>query len=476
MDTNNTNGTSYSSYYGQNQQPASKPPKKNNSTFKKVMTGALCGIVFGIFTGVGFVAVSHFTDILKVATPFGRVVEAIEEKEDAGIAMAPVIESTPAPSVNEDVDSTEEVTKEAEKKAQARENIKQTELTGTAAMLDVTDVVEAVMPSVVIVNNKYTARANYFGQIYQQEATSTGSGIIVGENDSELLIVTNYHVVEGEDELSVVFADEQEIVAQVKGTDEDRDLAVIAVQLDDISDSTRSAICIANMGDSDTLEVGEPVIAIGNALGYGQSVTTGVVSALNRTIASDSSTYTKDGELIEPDEDTPVFIQTDAAINPGNSGGALLNARGEVIGINSNKIGGTAIEGIGYAIPISDAKPIISDLMSKETKLKVAEDNRGIIGITGVNVEKEYSEIYGIPVGVYVSSVTEGSGADDAGLVKGDIIVGINGEEITTMDELKKQLEYYAQGTEVTLTIMQGSPTGYVSKDVAVVLGAANSQ
>ena len=248
---------------------------------------------------------------------------------------------------------------------------------------------------------------------------------------------------------------------------------MIAVQLSDIDSSTKEQIAIAKLGDSNELTVGEPVIAIGNALGYGQSVTTGVVSALNRAIAVDNSSSQKAN--YQGDSEVNTFIQTDAAINPGNSGGALLNMKGEVIGINSNKIGGSAVEGMGYAIPISDAKPIIEDLMTKQTKLKVDENSKGYLGITGIDVMAEYSEIYGMPQGVYVSSVSEGTGAAKAGLIKGDIITALNGEEIKSMDDLKNELSYYAAGTTVELTIMQGSPTGYQAKTVEVTLGAATS-
>ncbi len=291
----------------------------------------------------------------------------------------------------------------------------------------------------------------------------------MGENDSELLLVTNYHVVASAQELSVQFVDGEQVTAQVKGTDEDKDLAVIAVQLGDIKTETLNQISIATLGNSDDLVVGEPVIAIGNALGYGQSVTTGVVSALNRAVAVSNTTYDETNQ--NTDKEINTFIQTDAAINPGNSGGALLNTKGQVIGINSSKIGGNAVEGMGYAIPISDAKPIIADLMSKETRLKVSENEKGFIGITGVDVVQEYSEVYGMPLGIYVSSVIEGSGADQAGLVRGDIIVSINGLDISSMAELKNELAYYKAGDTVQLTIMQGSPTGYQSKVIDVTLG-----
>ena len=334
---------------------------------------------------------------------------------------------------------------------------------------DVTEVVKQVMPSVVSVNNKYIERMTFFGQDFSQEVGGSGSGIIVGKNDTELLLVTNYHVVESAEELTVQFVDGTQSQAQIKGLDADKDLAVIAVQLTDIEGDTMNQIAIAKLGSSEELTVGEPVIAIGNALGYGQSVTTGVISALDRAI---QTTATQSQSPVQnEDMEINTFIQTDAAINPGNSGGALLNSKGEVIGINSSKIGGSTIEGMGYAIPISDARPIIEDLMTKQTRLKVAEEDRGYLGITGVDVTSDSVQLYGLPRGVYVSSVTDGSGAAQAGLVRGDIITAINGEEVSSMVELKEELAYYAAGTTVELTIMQGSPTGYQAKTVSLTLG-----
>lgn len=333
---------------------------------------------------------------------------------------------------------------------------------------DVTEVVKEAMPAVVSVNGRYIERMTFWGQEYSQEGEGSGSGIIVGQNDTELLLVTNYHVVESAKELTVLFVNGDQAQAQVKGVDEDKDLAIIAVQLDDISSEAMDAIAIAKLGSSDDLIVGEPVIAIGNALGYGQSVTTGVVSALDRAIGTVELQSTQDTEI-------NTFIQTDAAINPGNSGGALLNINGEVIGINSNKIGDMRVEGMGYAIPISDAQPIIEELMKKETRLKVAEEDRGYLGITGVDVKSEYSQLYGAPKGVYVSTVTAGSGADKAGLMRGDIIVEMNGEEITSMAELKNELQYYAAGTTVELKIMQAYPDGYRENTVEVTLGSQSS-
>ena len=426
-----------------------EPPKKEKKigAGKKLLLGICCGLLFGIFAGIGFTAVTKASDLLlqestqAVAMPEKSAAEVQQEKTE------------------DETDDSKETTIAS---------------TVTAAqtptmVTDVTQVVKTVMPSVVSVNNKFVETTSFFGQEYSSEAVSSGSGFIVGENDTELLLVTNFHVVEDTEELTVQFCDGSQAQAQLKGSDRDKDLAVIAVLLDDIEEETKGEIAVATMGDSNQLIVGEPVIAIGNALGYGQSVTTGVVSALNRPIAMDM-VYQEE----ELDEEVNTFIQTDAAINPGNSGGALLNVKGEVIGINSSKIGGEAIEGMGYAIPISDAKPIIEELMTKQTKHRVDEKDKGYLGITGIDVVKEYSEIYGMPMGVYVSSVTEGTGADEAGLIKGDIITAINGDEVESMAELKEELEYYAAGTTVELTIMQGSPTGYQPKTVSVTLSSGS--
>lgn len=436
-----TSSTNFQQSQMNHQQTKPVKQKKQSGGFgKKVLAGLCCGLVFGVFAGIGFQAVDAAHDgFTRAKSAFSAMMG--NSSQDSALAEAS------SGNIKQTLDNLTPQT--------------QTE----AVVTDVTQVVKAVMPSVVSVSNTYVQRGTFFGQEYSSEAVSSGSGIIVGENDSELLIVTNYHVVESADTLSVQFVDEEQVQAQIKGTDADKDLAVLAVQLSDIKEDTLNQISIASLGSSDDLTVGEPVIAIGNALGYGQSVTTGVVSALNRPIAVTS----QEGQT--GDSQINTFIQTDAAINPGNSGGALLNTKGEVIGINSNKIGGSTVEGMGYAIPISDAKPIIEELMQKETRLKVDEANKGVLGITGVNVEAQYSEVYGIPMGVYVSSVTDNSGAAAAGLVRGDIITAINGETVETMEELKEEMNYYKAGDVVTLTIMQGSPTGYQSKDVQVTLG-----
>ena len=335
-------------------------------------------------------------------------------------------------------------------------NAKLTTSTSTVTS-DVSDIVENTLPSIVSITNMSVQEVqNFFGGISQQESESAGSGIIISQNDSELLVVTNNHVVEGSDTLTVTFNDGNSVEAQIKGTDSARDLAVVAVPLDKISDDTMNAIKVATLGDSDSLKVGEPAIAIGNALGYGQSVTTGIVSATGRTIDG------FDGE----------YIQTDAAINPGNSGGALLNANGEVIGINSAKINSSAVEGMGFAIPISDASDVIQNLMNKETRSKVSDEERGYLGIKGYDVSEEGAQMYNMPTGVYVKEVMSGGGAEKAGLTKGSIITGFEGRSISGMSSLQEQLQYYKVGEEVTLTVQIPDKNGeYTEKDIKVTLG-----
>ena len=313
---------------------------------------------------------------------------------------------------------------------------------------DVSDVVEEVMPSIVSITSMSVEEVQgFFGGTYQKKSAGAGTGIIIGENDSELLIVTNNHVVENSDTLTVTFIDETSVEANIKGADTDYDVAVIAVPSGSIQPETLGALKVATLGDSTELKVGEPAIAIGNALGYGQSVTTGVISALDRSVAATDS---RTGQTIE---NSVNLIQTDAAINEGNSGGALVNVNGEVVGINSAKLIGDNVEGIGYAIPISDVSDLIRGLMNQETKEKVDEDNRGMIGIIGISVSDAFSQQIDLPAGVYVTEVTEGGGADKAGMTKGCIITAINGSSVDSMDALQEQLQYYAKGETVTLTI-----------------------
>ena len=325
---------------------------------------------------------------------------------------------------------------------------------------DVSDIVNNAMPSVVAITNMSVQEVqSYFGGTQQQESTSCGSGIIIGKNDSELLIVTNNHVVEGAETLTVSFANETSVEASIKGTDSSKDLAVVAVPLDSIDDDTMNAISIITLGDSDKLQVGEPVIAIGNALGYGQSVTTGIVSALDRNLDMEGF----DSKL----------IQTDAAINPGNSGGALLNANGELIGINTAKVNANAVEGMGYAIPISDATSVIENLMNRETRTKVDESEQGFLGIEGYDVTSEKAEMYSIPTGVFVRSVEDGSAADKAGITAECIITKFDGITIDSMSTLQSQMQYFKAGdkVEVVIEVPNKSGTKYEEKTVTVTLG-----
>ena len=414
---------------GSNTEP--KNTKKHGGYFRKAMVSVSLGLFFGLFAGIGFYAVQQGTGMLKTDTDTAVVSEVASE------AATESSQSTPQLATNV-----------------------------TYVESDVSDVVEKVMPAMVSIVNNFTETANVFGQQYTQEEAASGSGIIVGKTDDELLIVSNNHVVESADTLTVTFIDGSEAQAQVKGLDSDMDLAVIAVSLNDLSDDTKNAITVATLGSSDDLKLGEPVIAIGNALGYGQSVTNGIVSALNREITLENgSTGLENGS-------TGTFIQTNAAINPGNSGGALLNMNGEVIGINSNKIGGTAVEGMGYAIPITSASPIIADLMERQTRTKVAEDEVGYIGISQQEVTSQISQMYNMPEGIYVVSVEEGSAAANAGIMKGDIITKFDGSSISSYSDLQKMLQYYAAGDSVTITVQRPQNGEYVSVELNLTLGS----
>lgn len=334
--------------------------------------------------------------------------------------------------------------------------------------IDVTDIAENCMPSVVSINNKGVQEIRSWFGTYQQETSGSGSGIIIGENDTELLIVTNYHVVAGAQDLSVCFSFEEDleeknvVSAKIKGYDSQKDLAVISVKLSEIPDDTKSQIKIATIGDSSEIEVGEQVVAIGNALGYGQSVTTGIISALNRSVSVQGT----NGEVI-----TNKLIQTQAAINPGNSGGALLNMKGEVIGINSVKYSSEEVEGMGYAIPISDVESIIGDLMNKKTRDKVDEDKAGYLGIECIAVTAEVAEVYDLPKGVYVKSVVEGSAAQKAGLQPGDVVIKLDGSSVANETELVEALSYYKSGETVDI-VARTRESGYQEQTFSVTLGS----
>lgn len=402
-----------------------KPYLKENHKrlLKRAAALALSGVLLGGAAGVSFVAVN-------------RIAQDSSEAEK-------VVSSTPTLQTAAD-------TKDGNIKGQS---------------LDVSDIASATMPSIVSITNKSVQEVqNYFdmfgmgGQMQEQEVESAGSGIIVGQNDTELLIVTNNHVVENADTLSVAFVDNEVYEAAIKGTDADNDLAVVAVKLEEISDDTMSEIKAIQLGDSENLQVGEQVVAIGNALGYGQSVTTGIVSAVDRQL----------------DEASCNLIQTDAAINPGNSGGALLNMQGQLVGINSAKLASTEVEGMGYAIPVSVAQPIMEDLMSRTTREKVSEDQASSIGIKGVDVDSETAETYGMPQGAYVAEVNEGSAAEKAGLKEGMIITKFDGTSVKPMSDLKAQLAYYAAGETVNLTVSVADNGEYQEKDLQITLDAAD--
>ena len=448
---------------GAQQTPA---PKKADSAGKWIAVGALVVIFICVCIGIGLIGVysiqtanqqdSPSVGVLEVAPDAGDDAEI--QENDGNSAATDSSESSEA-GLSEDSSLTEGTTTEDGQVAAASEIAQQQ--SASAVVTDVTQVVEAVMPACVSITNNFTQTVqDFWGQTYSQDETASGSGIIIGENEQELLIVTNNHVVDSTEQLYVQFIDGETVEAQVKGTDASADLAVVAVKLDTIANSTKQEICIARMGDSDSLKIGEPAIAIGNALGYGQSVTTGVISALNRKIESSNS------------EEGTSLIQTDAAINPGNSGGALLNMRGEVIGINSNKIGGSSIEGMGYAIPISTARPIIEDLMERQTRTKYSEEERGYLGISCINVTSDLSENFSMPQGIFVAQVYSGTGAEAAGLVRGNIVVAFDGVTVQNQEELTKQMQYYKAGESVEITIMVNSANGYQQKNVTVTLSS----
>lgn len=425
-------------FYGENakatevQQPVAAggngKPKKKSHTFRKFVLSVSLGLCFGLFAGLGFYAVQLGTGQLTHQEEVPEEVrEQIEEASSNSISVA-----QPFPE--------------------------QASTSSNLSLINASDVVKEVMPAMVSIVNKYPSTTNFWGQTYTP-SPSSGSGIIVAEKEEELLIVSNNHVVEGTASLTVTFIDGSEAEAVIKGLDEDRDLAVISVSLADLSRDTKNAITVAALGDSDELQLGEPVIAIGNALGYGQSVSGGMVSALGREITMD-------------DGSTGVFIQTDAAINPGNSGGALLNLKGEVIGINSSKIGGTYVEGMGYAIPITTASPIIAELMERETRtVKVPEDERGFMGIAPQNINDQISQMYGMPQGVFVYSVEPGSAAAEAGVLRGDIIINIDGQKLSSADDLYNVMEYYRAGETITLKIERAINGEYESMEIEVILG-----
>ncbi len=455
---NNTADSSVSPYFDYTARPAgeapqgggsaggkkhkkAKEPRQKTGAFRKVMLSIGLGLCFGLFAGLGFYAVQMGTGQLS-RTDAGNVIE--EQSPDLEKLMQDYMQE------------------HLQDYMQDYANLTLSGNQATYAYGNYSSVVKKVMPAMVsIINNYVVTGTSFWGQTYTQPGVSTGSGIIVGETDDELLIVTNNHVVEDATELEVTFIDESRAKAVVKGTDADMDLAVIAVPVSSLTAETRKAIYIAELGDSDSLEMGEPVIAIGNALGYGQSVTNGIVSALDREVELEDGTK-------------GTFIQTNAAINPGNSGGALLNVRGEVVGINSNKIGGEAIDSMGFAIPISAASPIIAELMERQTRDKVAENEMGYVGVSTQSVQSvtdEIEQMFGMPKGLYIRSIEAGTPLEAAGAKVGDIIVKFDGRRISSFNDLYGAVQYYRAGEKVTVAVKRPSDNGYETVELELTLG-----
>ena len=422
-----------------------KKSKKSGGFGKKAVSAACFGLIFGVTAGAVF------------SVPAYMSVKELNEAraELAQVQSQTVSETASSPSTASLSTTTDSLVTSNASYADSNNNA------------DIQAIAKNCLPSVVSITNKGVTEVQTFFGRYLQDTEGSGSGIIIGENDTELLIVTNYHVVSGSSELTVVFSYDEDsddpsmVSAKIKGYDTDKDLAVIAIPLDEITDEMRSQIKVATIGNSSDLALGQEVVAIGNALGYGQSVTTGIISALNREVTvSDDNGGTITNKL----------IQTDAAINPGNSGGALLNMNGELIGINSVKVSSSSVEGMGYAIPISDVQSIIEELMLKEIRDVVPESEQGTLGIVPLDVTTEVSEAYGLPLGIYISKIYDNSPAQKAGLSKGDIITKFDGQTVKSKTDLINLLTYYRAGETVEIIAMvQGN--SYTEKNFTITLG-----
>lgn len=436
--SSNSNNNTYQYGIQQNPQPIKPKKEKRPHPFaKKAACFIGLGILFGAAAGTAFSIPTYFANQQLLQTKI-----ELEQLKAENAASSPL--STTTGSLATTTPSQETTT------------------------ADITAIANNCLPSVVSITNKGVTEVRTLFGTYQQDTESSGSGIIIGANDNELLIVTNYHVVSGSNELSVVFSYDEDsddpslVSAKLKGYESDKDLAVISVSMNDITEEMKSQIKVATIGDSSTLQLGQDVVAIGNALGYGQSVTTGIISALNREVT------------VSGDDGTPItnkLIQTDAAINPGNSGGALLNMKGELIGINSVKVSSSSVEGMGYAIPISDVQSIIEDLMLKETRDVVAEEAQGYLGIGGTDVTNEISQTYDMPMGIFINTIYEDSPAATAGLSKGNIITKFDGQTVKSMSELKTLLTYYKSGETVEIIAMVQGSEGYLEKTFSLTLG-----
>ena len=426
--SNTTESTStYDNTYAR-QSAESKKTHKKGSAFKRIVGISAAALLFGTVAGGTMFGVNNLaTNLMKT-----------EEESTALSKKAPEVSSVEL--------------KEASKAVTTANN-------SSPTVADVSPIAESAMPSVVAIKGTTSVEAySWFGEGQTYDTPSSGSGIIIGKNDTELLVVTNNHVVEDTKDLSVVFIDNEEVKASVKGRDSDNDIAIMAVKLEDIKPETLEKIAVAHMGDSDELKVGQGVVAIGNALGYGQSVTVGYVSAIDREVT------TKDSSIKN-------LLQTDAAINPGNSGGALLNMNGEVIGINTAKYASTEVEGMGYAIPISKVKDIIAELSSKETRSdKVDEAKQGYLGIQGKNIGEDVAKAYDMPRGIYVYKIVENSSAANSDLREKDIITKVDSQPVKNMEELKELLSYYQSGEKVKLTVQRLKDSEYEEKEIEITL------
>ena len=428
-------GTPENNGYGSPSEPQKTPKKKKGNGGKKVAKLIGSGAVFGLTAGLVFWGVSSATVFNRVSSSTAQIPSTTLEQQDSSDTSSETVESS---TVSDTATGTATAA---------------TDTTGA-----VSQIAKECKSSVVAITTTSVEEVQSFFGTQSYQTQGAGSGIIVAQNDDELLVATNNHVVSGAQTLSVCFNDDKDQVYEgaIKGTDPDNDLAVVAVKLSDLSDATKSSIKIATMGDSDNLEVGEQIVAIGNALGYGQSVTTGIVSALNREVTIDNTTSS--------------LIQVDAAINPGNSGGALFNMNGELVGINSAKYASEEVEGMGYAIPITKAKDILDDLMTRQTRTKVDEDKRGYLGISCLDVSSDASQMYNLPSGVYVKEVGQGGAAEAAGIKAGDIITKFDGLSVSSKETLISTLENYAAGETVEVVVERASEDGYKEITLQVTL------
>lgn len=427
----------YTYYQPQQDQNQPQDHRKPGGTGKKVIVTLGLAVLFGVVAGgiiIGSSMIANKEIKNEQKTEYQLPTTELPQQENAA--------GDSNSAAGSGSDATEEVS------------------AGTTGEYTVAQVAKSCMPSVVSITNASVKTVqDFFGGVQQYPSESSGSGIIVGQNDSEILVATNNHVVADADTITVAFDDDAVYEAQVKGTDSDNDLAVVAVKISDMSEDTLKSIKVVSIGNSDNLEIGEQVVAIGNALGYGQSVTSGWISAVDREVTDEEGKTT--GKL----------IQTDAAINPGNSGGALLNMQGELIGINSAKAAATEVEGMGYAIPVSVAQPILDELMNRETRYKTDEEHAGYIGVTCLNVDSTSAQTYGIPLGAFVDSVEEGGPAQTAGIQKGDVVVKFDGMTVSGSSDLVGKLEYYQAGETVEVVISRAQNGEYQEQTVSVTLG-----